>query len=401
MPKVAHIMNLDIGLKIHLRNQLLYLKQQGYDVYAVCSPGSLVTQDGTTADGIPVKLVEITSAITPFEDVRALVELVRYFRSNRFDIIHTHTMKAGLLGQLAATLARVPVIIHTLHGFYFYEGMGAIAHASWKRLEKLKMALGNYTLSQNHADEVTAIKERICAPDRISYLGNGIDLEAFNPSRISREQMRTKRQELGVLEGEKVVAIAGRLLVEKGYLEFFEAARLIRQRDKGVRFWAIGASQPSRQGAILLTDMRARGLDQNVSFLGMRSDMTELLAAVDVFVLPTHGREGVPRVLMEASAMGRPVVATDVRGCREAVINGQTGLLVPARNATALAEAVLTLLNNSDFANRLGAAARVHALGHFDERVYFERIHAIYQQLLDRQSSRIGAKAYTWKASSR
>jgi glycosyltransferase involved in cell wall biosynthesis len=252
-------------------------------------------------------------------------------------------------------------------------------------LEKLKLALGDHTLSQNHEDIETAIKERICAPDRISYLGNGIDLEAFNPSHVSKEQVRTKRQELGVLEGEKVVAIAGRLLVEKGYLEFFEAARLVQQQDKRVCFWALGASQPKRQGAISLPGLRAKGLDQNVSFLGMRSDMPALLAAVDVFVLPTHGREGVPRVLMEASAMGRPIVATDVRGCREAVIHGQTGLLVLPRNAAALAEAVLTLLDNSDFANRLGAAARIHALRHFDERVYFERIHTVYQQLLGRR----------------
>ena len=393
MLKVVHIVNVDIGIKIHLRNQILYLKQQGYDVSAVCSPGLLIMHDGLTEDGIPVKLIKITSAITPFQDVRAVVQLVRHFRCRRFDIVHTHSLKPGLLGRFAARLARVPLVVHTLHGFFFYDGMAPAARSFWKRMEKLGMMLGDYTLSQSQEDIETAIREGICKPDRIGYLGNGIDLEEFYPTRISAEQIRAKRRELGVSDGEKVVAMAGRLLVEKGYLEFFEAARLIQQQDRRVRFWAMGASQPSRQGAISLADLQARGLDQSISFLGMRSDMPELLAAVDVFVLPTHGREGIPRVLMEASTMGKPIVATDVRGCREAVLHGQTGLLVPPRNATALAEAVLTLLDNSDLASRLGSAARAYALEHFDERVYFERLHAAYQMLLGQQRRRPNSKS--------
>ncbi len=385
MIKVVHVINVDIGVKIHLRNQILYLKQQGYDVSAVCSPGALITHDGPTENGIPVKLIKITSAITPFQDARALVELVRYFRSSRFDIVHTHSLKPGLLGRLAARLARVPVVVHTLHGFFFYEGMSTGEQAFWKRMEKLGMALGDYTLSQSQEDVTTAIREGICKPDRIGYLGNGIDLEEFNPTSILTEQARAKRRELGMGKREKVVAMAGRLLVEKGYLDFFEAARLIRQRDRRVRFWAMGADQPGRQGAISLADLQTKGLGHSISFLGMRSDMPKLLAAADIFVLPTHGREGLPRVLMEASAMGKPIVATDVHGCREAVLHGQTGFLVPARNPTALAEAVLSLLDNGELAARLGAAARTYALEHFDEKIYFQRIHTVYQVLLDRR----------------
>ena len=113
----------------------------------------------------------------------------------------------------------------------------------------------------------------------------------------------------------------------------------------------------------------------------MRSDMPQVLAGVDVFVLPTH-HEAFPRVLMEASAMGKPIVATNVRGCREVVIDGQTGLLVPPRNAAALAEAVLTLLDDSSLANRLASAARAHAKKHFDERTYFSTLEATYDSLL-------------------
>jgi glycosyltransferase involved in cell wall biosynthesis len=383
-PKVAHVINVDFAVRIHLRNQLLYLQRQGYDVSAVCSPGAMIRRDGPDEGGIPVKLIKITSAITPLQDAKAVVEMVRYFRANRFDIVHTHSMKGGLLGRLAARLARVPVVIHTLHGFFFYEGMARRERAVWKGLEKLGMALGDYALSQNQEDIRTAIEERICKAEKIGFLGNGIDLEEFNPASVSTEQARARRRELGVGGDEKVVAIAGRLIEEKGYLEFFEAARLIRQKNERVRFWAMGASQPSRQGAISLDAVKSKGLEHHLSFLGMRPDIPELFKAIDVFVLPTHGREGVPRVLMEASAMGKPIVATNVRGCREAIIDGETGLLVQTRNPAALADAVLTLLEDRDLAARLGSNAREHALRHFDERTYFERIHNAYQEFLSR-----------------
>ena len=388
MIRVIHIINVDIGVRIHLRNQLLYLRQCGYDVSAICSPGPLVPRDGVTPEGIPVKTVRFSLRITPLQDLWTFIRLLAYLRRERFDIVHTHSLKPGLLGRLAARLAQTPIIIHTLHGFYFYEGMAPRARQFWKAVERLGMALGDYVLSQSREDVETAITEGICKPDRTSYLGNGIDLRQFNPSCISTAHVRAKRRELGVCDDEKVVAMAGRLLVEKGYLEFLEAARIIRKQDGRTRFWIIGVTQPDKYGAVPVEALQRESPEEYISFLGMRSDMRDLFAAMDIFVLPSHGREGIPRVLMEASAMGKPIVATNVRGCREAVVHNQTGLLVPARDATALAEAVLTLLDNSELSNRLGAAARTHALEHFDERDYFERIHTAYQMLLGRRQRR-------------
>jgi glycosyltransferase involved in cell wall biosynthesis len=383
--KVVHLANIDIGFRLHGRPQMVYLKRLGYEVHGVTPPGRWITADGPTEDGIPVKVSSYTSsARTPFRDARGLVELVRYFRGQRFDIVHTHGLKPGLLGRLAARIARVPVVVHTIHGLFFYEGMSAIQRRLWAQVERIGMKLGDYALSQNREDVEVAIALGLCRPERIGYLGNGVDLRVFDPGALDRQAVARLRRQWGVAPGEPVVCIVGRFVVEKGHLEFFQAARRVRERRRDVHFWALGAEQPERPGT--LTDHPAAAeASQFVRFLGMRQDMPEVLAAADVVVLPSHGREGIPRVLMEAAAMGRSIVTTRVRGCREVVEHGVTGLLVPARDAEALAEATLRLIGDRDGAMRLGARAREYAQRHFDENEYCKKIAYCYERLLQRE----------------
>lgn len=382
--KVVHLAVVDISIRIQLRKQMVYLKQLGYEVHGVCPRGRWITAEGPTEDGIPVKLVNYTSsARTPIRDARALVELVRYFRAQRFDIVHTHGLKPGLFGRLAARIARVPIVVHTVHGLFFYEGMGALERRLWAQVERVGMKLGDYALSQNREDLEVAIANGLCRPERIGYLGNGVDLGSFNPDAIDRLAVAELRR--GVAPGEQVVCIAGRFLVEKGYLEFFRAVKRIRERRCDVHFWAVGPEQPGRPGSLTRDHPAVAEASRFVRFLGMRWDMPEVLAAADVFVLPSHGREGVPRVLMEAAAMGRPIVTTDVRGCRDVVKHGVTGLLVPARDPAELARAILHLVGDRDEAARLGAQAREFARRHFDENEYCKRIAYCYESLLKKE----------------
>jgi glycosyltransferase involved in cell wall biosynthesis len=357
----------------------------GYDITAFCAPGPLVPCDEVTSDGIKIKTIPITQRITPLQDISTLLRYVRLFRCEQFHIVHTHSIKPGLYARIAARFVQTPVVIHTLHGFYFHDEMPHKKQWLWQNIERMGMVFGDHTLSQSQEDVNTALYKKICKPGRISYLGNGIQIDRFNPATIPPQQREVKRTELGARPDQKVVAISGRLVVEKGYKEFFEAARLILKEYSDIQFWAMGASQPDRHDQIPLTLLEELGIKEHVKFLGMRSDIPELLSAIDIFVLPSHGREGIPRVLMEASAMARAIVATNVRGCREAVIHNQTGLLVPARDPVALAEAVKKLLLNKVLAERLAATARQYALEHFDERDYFERIKETYEMLLTKK----------------
>ena len=380
-PKVVHLINVDVGVRVHLRNQLHYLKRKGYEVTAICPPGPLVSSDGVTPEGIPVRTVPMSRDIRPWDDLRTILQLVRIFRTERFDIVHTHSVKPGLLGRLAARLVGVPCIVHTVHGLLLHEGMSWRSRWLWWMSEKVGATLGDYMLSQSRQDMAILVEQNICRVEKLGYLGNGIDLCQFDPTVITQQEVEATRQALGVNNQEKVIALVGRLSVEKGCLEFTEMARCIHRRYPATKFWLIGRQETDKAGRLGVEDIITDDMQSYVRYLGLRSDMPRLYAAMDILVFPSH-HEGMPRSLMEASAMGKAIVATDIRGCQEVVIKDVTGLLVPVRDSNSLVRAVSTLLDNPALTHRLGRAARAHAQQHFDERVYFQRLNATYEHLL-------------------
>lgn len=377
--KVAHVTTIDMAVRFLLLNQLLYLKERGYEVSAVCSPGRWVPE--VERAGIPIKTVEKRRRISPLADLVALWHLFSYFRKEGFVIVHAHTPKAGFLGQLAAKFAGVPIIVRTLHGFYFHDGMHPAVRNFFTGLEKIAALCSDSILSQNSEDIETAIREGICEEEKIKYLGNGIDINLFDPQRITAEEVTLKRREIGIRKDERVVGIVGRLVEEKGYLDFFQAARITKAKMPNIKFLVVGPIEREKRDALSPDVAKDYGLGDDVIFLGMRMDMPQLYAIMDVFVLPSH-REGLPRTLMEAAAMAKPVVATDIRGCREVVKDGETGILVPVKDADALAEAILGLLQDPETAKKMGQAGRRRAEELFDERKVFQRVEAEYDRLL-------------------
>lgn len=381
-PKVIHVSTSDMSIGVLLRNQLLRFRDAGYDVVAVCTAGPYVPEIERL--GIRVVPVPMIRSITPGADLRALAELYRVFRRERPDIVHTHTPKAALLGQYAAVAARVPIRVHTIHGLYFPGHMTRRTRPLFVALERLTMRFAHLNLSQNPEDIPVAIQERICHPDRIEFLGNGIDLSRFDPASVHAARVEELRTELDLPpRGDvRIVGIVGRVNREKGYLEFFDAAARVARSASDVRFLIVGPVEKEKANAldpVALT--REYGLTGRVVYAGLRSEMAELYSLMDVLVLPSH-REGFPRSPMEASAMGRPVVATDIRGCRQVVVDDETGFLVPPRDPEALAEAILRLLDDPARMMRMGRAARAHALANFDEQRVVDRTLAAYGRLL-------------------
>lgn len=383
-PKIAHVSTSDMTIGVLLLNQLISLRDAGFDVVAVCSPGPYVKE--VQAAGIRVIPIPMVRALTPGADLRALASLVRAFRQERPAIVHTHTPKAGLLGQYAALLARVPLRVHTIHGLYFPGHMRPGTRRFYVWLERITMRFARLSLSQNPEDMPVAITEGICRADRISYLGNGIDLCRFHPDRVDPDRVASLRRELDIPASQKVVGIVARVNREKGYLEFFAAAARIAAELPETRFLIVGPVEREKFDALDPMQLAQQfGIEANVRVLGLRSDMPELYSLMDVLVLPSH-REGFPRSPMEAAALGRPVVATDIRGCRQVVKAGETGLLVPRGDVVALADAVLTILRDPNLAGAMGRAGREHALRHFDETDVVNRTITAYNALLRRRN---------------
>jgi glycosyltransferase involved in cell wall biosynthesis len=381
--KVAHIATVDLSLRYLLLNQLRSLQQEGYNVVGISSPGEDISV--VEAAGIRHISIPMTRNFTPLADLASLWKLYRVMRRERFTLVHTHTPKPGLLGQLAARMAGVPIVVNTIHGFYFHDQMPPFWRRFYIIMEQISALCSDVILSQNREDLQTAIRERICAPGKIKFLGNGIDLVRFDRTRLDDRALATKRRELGIPMGTLVIGFVGRLVREKGILELLQAARLLLQKLPGVRLLIVGPADREKNDALTPAIAREYGVADACVFTGLRNDMPELYAVMDIFVLPSH-REGFPRSPMEAAAMGVPCIVTDIRGCREAVEQGRNGVLVAQGDVDALANAISGLLADPEKARQMGEEGRRMALERFDERSVFEKVKAEYARLLREKS---------------
>jgi glycosyltransferase involved in cell wall biosynthesis/ribosomal protein S18 acetylase RimI-like enzyme len=354
------------------------LRDAGFEVVTMSAPGPW--SPGLEAEGIRhIPWRSATRAWNPRADARAFVELLQVLRRERFDLVHTHTPKPGLLGRLAARLAGVPCVVNTVHGLYAMPGDPRKRRLPVMALERLGARLSDLELYQSAEDLAWARRIGVVPPSRSMQLGSGVDLEWFRPGAVSAERRAEVRNELGVPDDAVLVATVARIVAEKGYRELFRAAAEIRTARDDVRFVAVG--EIDRDKADAIGDEEVERARAHVAFTGWREDVRELIAAADVFALPSW-REGMPRSAIEAAAMGKPLVLTDIRGCREVARDGVEGILVPARDSRRLAEAIVTLVEDAGLRERLGSAARERALRRFDERRLVELVIDEYRRLL-------------------
>jgi len=249
-------------------------------------------------------------------------------------------------------------------------------------MEKIAAKFSSRILSQSKEDIGTAIKLKICKPEMIRQLGNGIDLNRFCKQRFDVNFAVKKREELNLPEEAFVVGIVGRLVREKGYMELFEAVSNLSEKGYNIKLLSIGPKEPEKPDAISVSETDGFGISDRVHFCGQREDVDELMMAMDIYTLPSY-REGYPRSAMEASAMSLPVVATDIRGCREVIDDRETGFLVPVRDAKALEQAIEKLIENKELCSEMGKKARKKAEAVFDEQNVINIIKEEYRKLLE------------------
>jgi len=379
--KICRIANNDKFVKFNLLPQLKFLVKEGYDVYVVCSPGKWVAD--IEKEGIKVKTIKIKRKISSLYDLVTLYRLWNYFRKEKFQIVHTHNPKPGLLGQLAAKMAGVPIVINTIHGFYFQENSSLLKRKFFIIIEKIAAKCSDLIFFVNKEDMKTALQERICSDKLIKYLGGAVDINKFSPDLFSQSFIVDKKEELGIKSDQKVVGIIARLVEEKGYIELFEALGTIIKKFPRAVLLVVGSEEKHKKDFFDPNFFKKKyKLEKNVIFLGERDNVDQIYPLIDVFVLPSH-REGLGLVILEASAMEKPVVATNIRGCREAVDNGKTGVLVPAKNAEKLAKAIIYFLENPMEAQKMGENGRIKVIKEFNEDLVFGRIKEEYQKLIE------------------
>ena len=380
-PRLLHVTTVDMSLELLLGPQLRAFSDAGYEVIGASAPGPWTA--ALEADGITcLPLKHATRSMSPGRDLLFLAELRRLFRRLRPDIVHTHNPKPGIYGRLAAGVTRVPVVVNTVHGLYATPSDSLAKRAVVYSLERFASSFSDAELIQNPED--IKVLRRLRIPKRkITLLGNGIDLARFRPAPNREPLRRAIRTELGIPHDDIVIGAVGRLVWEKGYRELFEAMETVRRRMPRSRLLVVGPSDPEKADAVDAASI-SRAADAGVVFAGERTDVVDLYTAMDVYVLASH-REGFPRSAMEAAAMGLPIVATDIRGCRQVVEDGSTGFLVLVDSPPELASALFRLVSDSTLRQKFGEAAIDKAAVEFDQRDVIETTLEAYDRLIGEQ----------------
>ena len=321
--------------------------------------------DDVRYENLRVTPVALARSLSPAAQSRAFAELYRLFRREKPDLVHAHMPISGFLARAAAKAAGVPKIAYTCHGFLFNQPGPWARRATSLAMERAGGLLTDVFLTVS--EEEAADARRLHIAKHPIAIGNGRDSQKFKPDPEVRARIR---REFGVPEDRVVITAVSRLVRHKGYPELLAAMATVP-----AELWVVGERLASDHGEDMEPYFANAGLGGRLRRLGYRTDVAAILAASDIFVLPSHF-EGLPMSIIEAMLTGLPVVATDIRGPREQVVEGETGLLVPPAATAPLAQALTSLATDAALRARQGAAGRARAVTRFEE-------HAVVTATLD------------------
>ncbi len=349
-----------------------------YQVDIVSGPqtgpeGSLIEE--VRQRGIPLTIMpEIVREINPVKDGTAVLKLKQIMQEGGYQIVHTHSSKAGVLGRWAAHLADVPIIIHTVHGWSFHDRMSPAKRQMYVLLEKFAARFSQAMIVVSPQDIEKGLAQGIGRRQDYHLIRSGVELERFGHPQMPPAVIR---QQLGIPANALVVGSVTRLSPQKAPLDLVAAFAHIYKKQPAAWFIIVGDG-PLRPE--VEADLAAAGIADRVILTGLRRDIPELMAAFDVFVLSSLW-EGLPRVLPQAMATGLPIVTTRADGSAEAVVDGENGFLVERGEPQALAQKILALLDDGELRERMGenGRARAHIFG---ARKMAQDIDALYQKLL-------------------
>jgi glycosyltransferase involved in cell wall biosynthesis len=362
--KVCQLCAIDFTLKNFLTPLIDGMVNEGWDVSSVCSNGDFVPE--LRKQGYKITNIEISRSVNPFKHLVTVFKLFKFFRKEKFDLVHVHSPVASLVGRLAAWMARIPLVIYTAHGFYFHDEMPIFKKWIYIFLEIIAGKITSFLFTQSLEDCETAIKRGIVKSDKVLAIGNGVNVERFDP--LKYQNKLELKSELGFPEDAFIIGMISRLVKEKGVVEFLEAAKTLHLNNPNLYFLLIGDRLVSDHAERVTNILKStkQELGSNIVLTGMRADIPELLSIMNLYCLPSW-REGMPRTIIEAMMMQKPVVATNIRGSREEVESNKTGLLVPIRDSKKLADAIYKIYSNPKWAAQLGFAGRKKALRYYDE----------------------------------
>lgn len=373
MPRLLYFVTEDWYFCSHRLPLAIAARDQGFDV----AVATRVNRDGARIEAAGLRVIPLglsRRGFNPFKEIEFIRELVEIYRREKPDVVHHVAVKPVLYGSLAARLGSVPAVVNALGGLGFIFSSETRLARALRPLTRIAFRLllkaGRSLMIVQHADDRRLLVDNgMMDASRIRIIrGAGVNVDEFVP-----------RPEP---DGTPLVMLASRLLWDKGVGDFVEAARLLRQEGSQARFVLVGEGDPENPASIPEAQLRSWQEQGYIEWWGKRNDMAGVLSSAHVVCLPTVYGEGVPKVLQEAAACGRPIIATDVPGCREIVRSGVNGLLVPPRDTTALAEAIRCLIGASGLRQQMGLRGREIAETEFSVKSVIRETLSVYRELL-------------------
>lgn len=378
MKKIIRTSTVPSSLNTFCKGLLKELIDDGYDVVAVSSPGAAL-DEVRQREGVKTYAVAMERRFSPLKDMKSLWGLIKVFKKERPDMVHSITPKAGLLSMLAAWICRVPVRLHTFTGLVFPTSSG-IKRKILIATDKLTCACATHIIPEGDGVKSDLQKFKITnKPLKVLGYGNikGIDLEKFNPNLPDIKKVATKIRKPDVF----TFLFIGRLVKDKGIHELISAFRELQKNNSNVRLLLVGRFESNIDP---LNDNTIFEIQHNpaIEAVGEQKDVRPWLLAADCFVFPSY-REGFPNVVIEAGAMGLPSIVTDINGSREIIIDGKNGLVIPPQDPESLRKAMELVINDNCLVDRLKAECRALIASRYEQGFVRQCLKDYYKNILN------------------
>ena len=378
--KILFLVTDDWFFLMHRKALALAAQAEGFHVLVATAPGSKVKEiENLGFTHYPLKMRRASR--NPWREVMSLLDLIKLYRQVQPDIVHQVSIKPILYGSLAARIAGVPAVVNAVTGlgFVFIAG-GRIKKILRHLVEGAYRLVGKRRkirfLFENPDDRRYFLEEKIVAPEQaVLILGSGVDIELFRPRKAKNEVSRSATSP-------PVILLAARLLWHKGINEFVAAAQALHKRGVKAEFWLAGMPDTGNPAAVPISRLLYWHRQGDIRWLGFQKDMPALYQKIDIACLPTRYREGIPVTLLEAAACGKPLVATDMPGCREIVRPGKNGFLVAPGDAGELAGALEKLILDQNLCQKFGSYSRKLVQAEFDSKKVIADTFSVYRELL-------------------
>jgi exopolysaccharide biosynthesis polyprenyl glycosylphosphotransferase len=362
--------NVVLDIASHFKNQ------PGFDLQLITGPIPPGRNDVTHQAkelGIPTRVIpSLINHLNPMVNLKAVADLRRIMVEGKYDIVHTHSSVAGVVGRLAALAAGIPVIIHHVHGWGFHDGMPGWTQKLYLTLERFCAKFTDRIVTVSEPDIQKGLMQGIGTKDKFTLINNGIDLEKFRQD-IGVQQVRS---ELGLDPECKLVGMVGRLDEQKNPLDLIKAAAIVSKSYSKVQFLIVGDGSLRPECEQLIDDLN---LKDKFFLLGFRNDVSRILPILTITAMSSLW-EGLPLAFLESMSAGKPIVANDIDGASDVVVNGETGFLVSPHQPQAMAERILTLLNDEALCNHMGQVAQQRS-DHYSLPKMFGKVESLYKEL--------------------